>query len=388
MRAMLPLAQQPSWQPSHQHLFQQLCQLRARLAMLLAPVAATSATAAQDPSGREPGDSPPASSSQGTRLAALDLQGWQLGSAPAGAAWQAWQAVLELGQPVGATGHQAAACSTAPPAQQQAGSGSTRSSSSERSTPTCTLPAFLAARVTARALLEQVAPAGGEAAGQGAGTAAAPAGTGSHGAAGPQLPANGSALQLTPEFAASVPALPGVEFLPPALPGAAAARLPEAARRQAGPSGTNLPALALLGSNPDPLSPAKLTLAALHLAQQHLNLGTGSHHNAPAGQPPTEHSGRDASSGAVVHALLWLGQAAAARVEGRQEQRALLECALHGERFGALRRAAERDVVLQDWCRRELLALSNRLAGGLGPCGRRGLHLGRKEGQPWEACFQ
>jgi hypothetical protein len=139
----------------------------------------------------------------------------------------------------------------------------------------------------------------------------------------------------------------------------------------------------VLAGDPNPLAPAGLAMAALQLAQQYLSLsspntkGAGtSATSSPAGSAAGSGSGggcggsgarAQGGSLAAAHVLLWLAQGAAVRVDARPQQQALLQCALRGRSLGRLRGMLEGDLALQEWCRRELVALSNRMAGGRMP---------------------
>lgn len=346
MAALLALSQHPGWSTSHQRLFQQLCQARARLAMLLMPIQGGSPSV--DRGSAEAGIMQEAEAGAG---------GWAQQAVPACPAGDVWQQVLQLG---GAGGLQAssagsaAAAATAGKAMQIQRAGEDGASQALFLAAHAAVWRMWAGEVAARSFSSRLSMA----------------------------PISRPPQPL-PRFAAHVAALPGVTFPAPlmpigvvAAPRAPAAHLQQhaaAGRGELSPADETAEAAALLAQDADPLGPAGLALAALEVAQHYIGSQPCSH---PASSQQSERpaaaayadgmlaGGAPAPISAAAGVLLWLAQGAAMRVDERQRQRALLQCALHGTWLWRLREAVAEDGAVQERCRRELVALSNRLAGG------------------------
>ena len=156
-----------------------------------------------------------------------------------------------------------------------------------------------------------------------------------------------SCVQSSLQLEGSIPALPGVRFLPPCLPaGADQLRL---ASKRSGMAAAAEAAAAEVDADPDRLGPAQLALASLQLAER---ASAG-----PAG-----------AADPAWPALLDLAAAASAAASEPTQQRALLALLLHGQQPWQQRLQARLggDAQLQQRCRRDLVAVLNRLSAGRG----------------------
>lgn len=70
-----------------------------------------------------------------------------------------------------------------------------------------------------------------------------------------------------------------------------------------------------------------------------------------------------AGNAGAARAAVWLAHGAAAGLEGRAQQQALLQLLLSSSMLLGLRQQLEGDAVVRQWCERGLVALSNRMSG-------------------------
>ena len=324
MAGLMQAMQAPGEQQAgRQAVFQQLCQLRARLMLAFAGSAGAaggdSRTAAA--AGAAGGDAAPATAAaKGPHLMPESRE------QPSAA--QTWRSILLM--PPDAAAAAAAARSSA------AGGGSGVMALSRQQL----LAAWVAATSYAQASASSV--------------------TGSGHAGAPSTPNSGGiiAAGVQPAFQSEVPGLPGVRFEPPApLAGGSCGR--DAVSFEAAADA----AAEAVANEPDTLGPAPLTLAALHLAQQ---VAAGSTRGAGSVAP-----GAAGTGAATVAALAWpllleLASAAAGTATVAEARQQLLLVLLHGRQVWLcqLRQALAADAELQRSCRRELVAVANRLASG------------------------
>jgi hypothetical protein len=118
-------------------------------------------------------------------------------------------------------------------------------------------------------------------------------------------------------------------------------------------------AAAEVAQDPGCLGPAQLALTAFQLAEQLAVVGSA-----------IELAGAAGAGTSAWQLLLEQGSAAAASATEPAQQRQLLLLLLHGQRAWQqrLRRALAADQQLQQRCRRELVAVANRLASGDQSC--------------------
>lgn len=321
MAGLMQAMQAPGEQQAGgQAVFQQLCQLRARLMLAFAGAAgAADAAAAGDAAGDAAAVEGKGSAAAGGLHVVADADQ---------ATAQAWRSVMLMPPDVAAAA--AAAASAA-----------VRSGTRHPSR-----PQFLAAWVAATSYLQaSVAAAWSSCGGSSSG------GGSTSGEEGSSTVHAGAQATCATE----IPALPGVRFQPPPPLAAAAA----AAGRDSGATGLAAAAEAAaveVAQDPDCLGPVHLTLTALQLAQQMAASAQGA-----AGSPAIA-----GATDAAWPLLLELASAAAAMPAEPLQQRQLLLLLLHSQQawLCRLRAALGANAELQRRCRRELVAVSNRLASG------------------------
>ena len=322
MGALMQAVQQPradeqeQQRQERQAVFQQLCQLRARL-MLSFAAAATASTDSGDSeaSAPQPVVAP---------LLLVEVDSSSCGSSATTAA-QVWRTVLQMPADVPAAAAAAAAAASA------AGEGGMPLSSRQQ---------FLAACVAVECYQQAATGVNNS---NCSATAAEP---------------TGYSFGFRPEIAA----LPGVRFELPPVPQGDLGPHPAAAK----PTGVSAAmaaaaeaAAAEVAQDPGCLGPAQLALTAFQLAEQLAVVGSA-----------IELAGAAGAGTSAWQLLLELGSAAAASATEPAQQRQLLLLLLHGQRAWQqrLRRALAADQQLQQRCRRELVAVANRLASGDQSC--------------------
>lgn len=294
-----------------QAVFQHLCQLRARL--MLACAGAAAVTAGLASTAADGGET-------AVSMGSMETRGLHVVADSTQTTAQAWRSVLLMPPDVAAAA--AAAASAA------AGSSSRHPSRQQ----------FFAAWVAATSYQQASSSAGWGSYG----------GCGSSGDGG-----SGTALALwQPPHQVEIPALPGVCFQPPALLATGTTSQSGAA---SGLEAAAEAAAAEVARDPDCLGPVHLTLAALQLAQRVAASGEGL-----AG------GSAGAAATAAWSVLLELASGAAAMAGEPRQQRQLLLVVLHNQQAWPrrLREALAADAELQRSCRRELVAVANRLASG------------------------
>jgi hypothetical protein len=323
MGALMQAMQQPradeqeQQRQERQAVFQQLCQLRARLMLSFAAAAATASTGSSDSEAcaMQPVAAP-------LLLLNVDSSGGSGSSATTAA--QVWRTVLQMPADVPAAAAAAAAATAA-------GGGGMPQPSRQQ---------FLAACVAVECYRQ----------------AATGVSNSNDSAAAAEHTGNSFGFQT------EIAALPGVLFeLPPlsllALgPHSAAAKPTGASAAMAAAAEA---AAAEVAQDPGCLGPAQLALMAFQLAEQLAEVGSA-----------TEPAGTAGAGTSARQLLLELAAAAAASATEPAQQRQLLLLLLHGQRAWQQRlwRALAADQQLQQRCRRELVAVANRLASGDQSC--------------------
>lgn len=313
MAGLMQAMQAPGEQQAGlQAVFQQLCQLRARLMLACAGAAAATAGLASTAA-----DDAETAGSEGS----MEVGGLHVVADSTQTTAQAWRSVLLMPPDVAAAA--AAAASAA------ACSGSARHPSQQQ---------FFAAWVAATSYQQ----------------ASSSTGWGSYGGCSSSCDGGSGTAQALrqPPHQVEIPALLGVCFQPPALQATGTTNQSGAA---SGLEAAAEAAAAEVTRDPDCLGPVHLTLAALQLAQRVAASGEGL-----AG------GSAGAAAAAAWSLLLELASAAAAMAGEPRQQRLLLLVLLHNQQAWPrrLREVLAADVELQRSCRRELVAVANRLASG------------------------